>query len=76
MLRLTSQVSELFLQQPASEQRRLLQAIVEKAGWRHGEMQTTLFEPGKLEKRKGNWRISDRLEGLAPRKTQFQPVSP
>ena len=32
MLRLTSRASELFLQQSAAEQRRLLQTVVEKAG--------------------------------------------
>jgi hypothetical protein len=31
MLRLTSRASELFLQQPGSEQRRLLQTMVEKS---------------------------------------------
>jgi hypothetical protein len=33
MLRLTSRASELFLQQPAAEQLRLLQVVVEKAAW-------------------------------------------
>jgi len=45
MLRLTSRASELFLQQPASEQRRLLQTVVEKAAWKDGALQTALFEP-------------------------------
>ena len=31
MLHLTSRTSELFLQQPAAEQRQLLQVVVEKA---------------------------------------------
>ena len=48
MLRLTSRASELFLQQPAAEQRRLLQAVVEKAAWQDGELRTTLFEPFEL----------------------------
>ena len=45
MLRLTSRASELFLQQPAAEQRRLLQVVVEKAAWQDGALRTTLFEP-------------------------------
>jgi site-specific DNA recombinase len=45
MLNLTSRASELFLRQPASEQRRLLQVIVENATWQNGLLRTTLFEP-------------------------------
>ncbi|MBM3739604.1 MAG: recombinase family protein, partial [Acidobacteria bacterium] len=45
MLRLTSRASELFLQQSAAEQRRLLQVVVEKAAWQDGTLRTTLFEP-------------------------------
>jgi hypothetical protein len=45
MLRLTSRASELFLQQPAAEQRRLLQVVFEKAAWQDGKLRTTLFEP-------------------------------
>ena len=48
MLRLTSRASELFLQQPAAEQRRLLQAVVEKTAWQDGELRTTLFEPFEI----------------------------
>jgi hypothetical protein len=48
MLRLTSRASELFLQQPAAEQRHLLQTVVEKAAWRDGTLQTSLFEPFKI----------------------------
>jgi DNA invertase Pin-like site-specific DNA recombinase len=48
MLRLTSRASELFLQQPASEQRRLLQTVVEKAAWKGGALSTTLFEPFEI----------------------------
>jgi hypothetical protein len=40
MLRLTSRASELFLQQPGSEQRRLLQTVVEKASWKEGPLRT------------------------------------
>jgi hypothetical protein len=42
MLRLTSRASELFLQQTAAEQRRLLQVVVEKAAWQDGALRTTL----------------------------------
>ncbi|HTU47333.1 MAG TPA: recombinase family protein [Bryobacteraceae bacterium] len=45
MLRLTSQASQLFLQQGAEEQRRLLQIVLDKATWRAGTLQTTLLEP-------------------------------
>jgi DNA invertase Pin-like site-specific DNA recombinase len=48
MLSLTSRASELFLQQPAREQRRLLQAVVEKASWKNGALQTGLFEPFEI----------------------------
>jgi hypothetical protein len=48
MLRLTSRSSELFLQQPAAEQRRLLQVVVEKAAWLDGTLRTTLFEPFEI----------------------------
>lgn len=45
MLPLTSQACQLFLQQPASEQRRLLQTLIKDAAWKHGALRTTLFEP-------------------------------
>ena len=48
MLRLTSRANELFLQQPAAEQRRLLQVVVQKAAWRDGALLTTLFEPFQI----------------------------
>ena len=48
MLRLTSRASELFLQQPATEQRRLLQVVVERAAWQEGALRTTLFEPFEI----------------------------
>jgi site-specific DNA recombinase len=47
-LRLTSRASELFVQQPAAEQRRLLQTVVEKAAWQDGSLRTTLFEPFEI----------------------------
>jgi hypothetical protein len=56
MLRLTSHANDLFLQQSAAEQRRLLQVVVEKAAWQDGQLRTTLFEPferRKTSKRKG-----------------------
>jgi len=48
MLRLTSRASELFLQQTAAEQRRLLHLVVEKAAWQDGALRTTLFEPFEI----------------------------
>jgi hypothetical protein len=48
MVRLTSRASELFLQQPAVEQRRLLRSVVEKAAWKDGALQTNLFEPFEI----------------------------
>jgi hypothetical protein len=48
MLRLTSRASGLFLKQPAAEQRRLLQVVLEKAAWQDGELRTTLFEPFEI----------------------------
>lgn len=51
MLRLTSRASELFLQQPAAEQRRFLGSVVEKATWQDGALRTTLFEPFEILRR-------------------------
>jgi hypothetical protein len=48
LLRLTSRASELFLQQPATEQRRLLTTVMEKATWKQGALQTVLFEPFEI----------------------------
>ncbi len=48
MLRLTSRASELFLQQSAAEQRRLLRVVFEKAVWQDGALRTTLFEPFEI----------------------------
>jgi hypothetical protein len=47
-LRLTSRATELFLQQTAAEQRRLLQVVIEKAAWQDGVLRTTLFEPFEI----------------------------
>jgi hypothetical protein len=38
----------LFLQQPAAEQRRFLQVVVEKAAWQDGELRASLFEPFEM----------------------------
>jgi hypothetical protein len=48
MLQLTSRASELFLQQTAVEQRRLLQMVVAKACWKDGALQTALLEPFEI----------------------------
>ena len=42
---------ELFLEQPAAEQRRFLGTVVEKATWRDRELRTTLFEPFEILRR-------------------------
>ena len=76
MLRLTSRASELFLQQTAAEQRRLLQAVVEKAAWQDGALRTTLFEPFEIlrhsnqesyRKEKGNGGSGRDMEIWLPR---------
>jgi hypothetical protein len=82
MLRLTSRASELFLQQPASEQRRLLQTVVEKAAWKDGALQTALFEPFEILRR-SNQKSSRKEKEKAgagrelkiwlPRNNGFQP---
>ena len=51
MMRLTSRTSELFLEQPAAEQRRFLGMVVEKATWQDRELRTTLFEPFEILRR-------------------------
>ena len=38
-------MAQLFAQQPASEQRRLLQLLVERAAWKNGALQISLREP-------------------------------
>jgi hypothetical protein len=48
MMGLVSRASELFLEQPAVQQRRLLQVFVEKATWQDGALRTTLFEPFEI----------------------------
>jgi hypothetical protein len=81
MLRLTSRTSELFLQQPAAEQRRLLQVVIEKAAWQGGMLQTTLFEPFEIlrhsnqenyRKEKEKSGSGRELEVWLPKNTTFQ----
>ena len=48
LLQLTSRACGLFAQQPAAEQRRLLQVVIEKAAWQDGALRTTLFEPFEI----------------------------
>ncbi len=48
MIGLMSRASELFLEQPAAEKRRLLQVVVDKAAWKDGKLRTTLFEPFEI----------------------------
>lgn len=47
-LRLTSQACQMFQQQQAPEQRRLLQVIVKDAVWQDGTLRTALFEPSEI----------------------------
>jgi site-specific DNA recombinase len=47
-LRLTSQACELFQQQDATEHRRLLQVLIQRAAWKEGALQTKLFEPFEI----------------------------
>ena len=48
MMGLMSRASELFLEQPAAEKRRLLQIVVDKAAWKDGKLRTTLLEPFEI----------------------------
>ena len=43
-LRLTSQACQLFQLQPATEQRQLLQVLIQLAAWKEGTLHTKLFE--------------------------------
>ena len=47
-LQLVSRASELFLQQSAADQRRLLHVVVEKAALQDGALRTTLLEPSEI----------------------------
>jgi hypothetical protein len=38
----------LFQQQPATEQRRLLQVLIQRAAWKAGALHTKLFEPFEI----------------------------
>jgi hypothetical protein len=48
VLQLMSRASELFLQQPATEQRRLLNVVIQDASWKDRALRTTLFEPFEI----------------------------
>jgi len=48
MMGLMSRASELFLEQSAPEQRRLLQVVVEEAAWRGGTLRIKLLEPFEI----------------------------
>jgi hypothetical protein len=48
MVHLTSQSCQLFLQQTAEEQRRLLQVLIKNAVWQDGGLRTMLFEPFEI----------------------------
>jgi site-specific DNA recombinase len=53
---LTSKGAQLFLEQPAAEQRKLLHLVLETASWKGGELRTSLREP--FEKLRLSNRIS------------------
>jgi site-specific DNA recombinase len=63
-LRLTSQACQLFMQQSAEEQRRLLRVLVKHAAWQGGTLRTTLFEPFEILRHSN--RESDRKEKQIP----------
>jgi hypothetical protein len=67
IISLASRASELFLEQPAAEQRRLLQVVVEKAAWKDRTLRTTLFEPFEIM-RHSNRESSNRLLKNSSRK--------
>jgi hypothetical protein len=67
----------LFQQQPATEQRRLLQVLVRRAAWQAGTLahdpvrtarDSAAFEPGESRKRKGDRRFRVEFWELAPRR--------
>ena len=47
-LQLTSQACQLFMQQSAEEQRRLLRGLIKDAAWQDGTLRTALFEPFEI----------------------------
>ena len=47
-LQLTSQACQLFMQQSAEEQRRLLRVLIKDATWQDGTLRTALFEPFEI----------------------------
>jgi hypothetical protein len=75
MLRLTSRAGEMFLQQSAAEQRRLLQTVIETATWEDGALRIALFEPFQIlrhsdqestKKGNGDSGVRTRFRNLAP----------
>ncbi len=48
LLQLLSRASQLFLEQPADEQRRLISIVVEEASWKDRALRPTLFEPFEI----------------------------
>ena len=45
LVALTSKAADLFLEQPAVEQRKLLHLLLEKASWKGGELRMSLHDP-------------------------------
>jgi len=54
LMMLTSKAADLFLKQPAAEQRELLRPLLEKASWKGGELRMSFREPFE------NLRLSNR----------------
>jgi hypothetical protein len=83
ILQLTSHASELFLEQPFDEQRRLLRVMIDTATWRDGGLRTTLFEPFQIlrhsnqesrRKENENFGSGRDLEVWLPRNTVVQLI--
>jgi hypothetical protein len=55
----------LFLQQPATEQRRFLGVAIEKATWQDAALRTTLFEPFEIlrHSNRESYRKDKEIEG-------------
>jgi len=85
MLQVTSRAAELFLVQPAHEQRHLVRIVMEKAAWKDGTLRTTLFEPFEIlrhsnsessRKEKDNAGSGRDLGIWLPKHGEFERVSP
>jgi len=75
LMQILRRASELFLQQPASEQRRLINIVVEKASWKDRTLQTTLFEPFEFMKRSNSEsRRKENENGSARRSEIWLPM--